>query len=56
MNPATPALHLESVRKVYPTGDEEVVALDHATLTVAHDEIVWMPGFSPAPFRSTPNP
>jgi putative ABC transport system ATP-binding protein len=44
MNSATPALHLESVRKVYPTGDEEVVALDHATLTVAHDEIVALVG------------
>jgi putative ABC transport system ATP-binding protein len=44
MNSATPALHLDSVRKVYPTGDEEVVALDHATLTVAHDEIVALVG------------
>jgi putative ABC transport system ATP-binding protein len=40
----TPALELEAVRKVYPTGDEEVVALDHATLTVAHDEIVALVG------------
>jgi putative ABC transport system ATP-binding protein len=44
MNSATPALQLESVRKVYPTGDEEVVALDHATLTVGHDEIVALVG------------
>ena len=28
------------MRKVYPTGDDEVVALDHATLTIGHDEIV----------------
>jgi putative ABC transport system ATP-binding protein len=44
MNSTTPAVHLESVRKVYPTGDEEVVALDHATLTIAHDEIVALVG------------
>jgi len=44
MNDTTPALHLESVRKVYPTGGEEVVALDHATLTLAHDEIVALVG------------
>ncbi len=44
MNDTTPALRLESVRKVYPTGDEEVVALDHATLTVGHDEIVALVG------------
>jgi len=44
MNDTTPALHLESVRKVYPTGDEEVVALDHATLTLGHDEIVALVG------------
>jgi len=44
MNSATPALQLESVRKVYPTGDEEVVALDHATLTLGHDEIVALVG------------
>jgi putative ABC transport system ATP-binding protein len=40
----TPALRLEAVRKVYPTGDEEVVALDHATLTLATDEIVALVG------------
>ena len=44
MNDTPRALHLESVRKVYPTGDEEVVALDHATLTLAHDEIVALVG------------
>ena len=41
---AQPALQLEAVRKVYPTGDEEVVALDHATLTVGHHEIVALVG------------
>ena len=41
---ALPALQLEAVRKVYPTGDEEVVALDHATLTIGHDEIVALVG------------
>jgi len=40
----TPALQLDSVRKVYPTGDEEVVALDHATLTIASDEIIALVG------------
>jgi putative ABC transport system ATP-binding protein len=40
----SPAVALESVRKVYPTGDEEVVALDHATLTVASDEIIALVG------------
>jgi putative ABC transport system ATP-binding protein len=40
----TPALQLDSVRKVYPTGDEEVVALDHATLTIANDEIIALVG------------
>ena len=44
MNDTTPAVRLESVRKVYPTGDEEVVALDHATLTLDHDEIVALVG------------
>ena len=39
-----PALQLEAVRKVYPTGDDEVVALDHATLTIGHDEIVALVG------------
>lgn len=40
----TPALQLDAVRKVYPTGDEEVVALDHATLTLGTDEIVALVG------------
>jgi putative ABC transport system ATP-binding protein len=40
----TPALQMDSVRKVYPTGDEEVVALDHATLTLGRDEIVALVG------------
>jgi putative ABC transport system ATP-binding protein len=44
MSAREPALRLESVRKVYPTGDEEVVALDHATLTLGHDEIVALVG------------
>ncbi len=41
---ATPALHMVGVRKVYRVGDEEVVALDHADLTVAADEIVALVG------------
>jgi len=41
---APDALDLESVRKVYKMGDEEVVALDHATLRVASDEIVALVG------------
>ena len=41
---ALPALQLEAVRKIYPTGDEEVIALDHATLTIGHDEIVALVG------------
>jgi putative ABC transport system ATP-binding protein len=38
------ALELRSVRKVYRSGDSEVVALDHATLTVGDDEIVALVG------------
>ncbi len=38
------ALDLEDVRKVYGTGEAEVVALDHATLEVADDEIVVLLG------------
>ena len=39
------ALVLTDVRKVYTMGDgSEVVALDHATLTVGHDEIVALVG------------
>ncbi len=40
----TPALQMTAVRKVYPMGDSEVVALDHATLTVGADEIVALVG------------
>jgi putative ABC transport system ATP-binding protein len=39
-----PALRMEDVRKVYVMGDDEVVALDHVTLTVASDEIVALLG------------
>jgi len=41
---ALPALRMNAVRKVYRTGDEEVIALDHATLTIGHDEIVALVG------------
>jgi putative ABC transport system ATP-binding protein len=44
MNDTTSAVRLASVRKVYPTGDEEVVALDHATLTLDRGEIVALVG------------
>jgi putative ABC transport system ATP-binding protein len=37
-------LCMRDVRKVYPTGDDEVVALDHATLSLASDEIVALVG------------
>ncbi len=39
-----PALVLNDVRKVYRSGDSQVVALDHATLSVADDEIVALVG------------
>ena len=39
-----PALHLHDVRKTYTSGDSEIVALDHASLTVADDEIVALVG------------
>lgn len=39
-----PALDMASVRKVYKMGDDEVVALDHATLRVERDEIVALVG------------
>lgn len=39
-----PALEMEGVRKVYEVADEEVVALDHAELTVGSDEIVALVG------------
>jgi putative ABC transport system ATP-binding protein len=35
---------MEGVRKVYPTGDDEVVALDHVSLTLGADEIVALVG------------
>jgi putative ABC transport system ATP-binding protein len=38
------ALRLRGVRKVYPVADEQVVALDHADLEVAADEIVALVG------------
>lgn len=38
------ALKMEGVRKVYPMGDTEVVALDGATLTIQPDEIVALVG------------
>jgi putative ABC transport system ATP-binding protein len=41
---ATPALEMEAVRKVYEVADEEVVALDHADLTLGSDEIVALVG------------
>ena len=40
----TPALGMEAVRKVYKSGGEEVVALDHADLVVDSDEIVALVG------------
>jgi len=39
-----PALELRDVRKVYGSGDQAVVALDHATLTVGDDEMVTLVG------------
>lgn len=39
-----PALELTDVRKVYQSGDDDVVALDHATLTVDDGEIVSLLG------------
>jgi putative ABC transport system ATP-binding protein len=41
---AAPALRMEGVRKVYPTGDDQVVALDHVNLTLASDEILALLG------------
>jgi len=38
------ALQMQSVRKTYQVGDDEVVALDDATLRVASDEIVALVG------------
>ena len=39
-----PALTLDDVRKVYRSGDDEVVALDHASITIDDDEIVALVG------------
>jgi putative ABC transport system ATP-binding protein len=39
-----PALQLENVRKVYQSGDEEIVALDHASFEVGDAEIVALVG------------
>lgn len=41
---SAPALRMTDIRKIYRMGDNEVVALDHATLTVASDEIVALVG------------
>ena len=41
---STSALELRDVRKVYGTGDNEVVALDHATLTVEAGEVLALVG------------
>jgi putative ABC transport system ATP-binding protein len=38
------ALELTDVRKVYRSGDSEVVALDHATVSVADDEVLALVG------------
>lgn len=40
----TPALEMEAVRKVYEVADEEVIALDHADLTLGADEIIALVG------------
>ena len=40
----TPALQLTDVRKVYQSGETEIVALDHATVEVAAGEIVALLG------------
>ncbi len=39
-----PALEMNDVRKIYGDGEQAVVALDHATLTVADDEMVALVG------------
>ena len=39
-----PTLRMDGIRKVYRMGDNEVVALDHAELTVEEDEIVALVG------------
>lgn len=42
--PEVPALRMEGVRKVYPVGDDEVVALDRVDLTLASNEILALLG------------
>lgn len=44
MPQAAPALRMVGVRKVYPAGDGEVVALDRVDLTLASDEILALLG------------
>jgi putative ABC transport system ATP-binding protein len=44
MPQAAPALRMEGVRKVYPAGDGEVVALDRVDLTLASDEVLALLG------------
>jgi putative ABC transport system ATP-binding protein len=39
-----PALVLQNVRKTYPSGDSEIVALDRATLEVPDDEVLALVG------------
>lgn len=39
-----PALELTEVRKAYATGDQEVVALDDVSMTVAEDEMLLLVG------------
>jgi putative ABC transport system ATP-binding protein len=39
-----PALQMSDIRKVYRMGDSDIVALDHATLTLDTDEIVALVG------------
>jgi putative ABC transport system ATP-binding protein len=41
---STPGLQMEGVRKTYQVGDDEVIALDDADLTVGADEIVALVG------------
>ena len=44
MNDTSAALQLTDVRKIYRSGDTDIVALDHATLTVSPGEIVALLG------------
>ena len=41
---SAPALELTDVRKTYRSGDDDIVALDHASLQVARDELVALVG------------